>query len=163
MANLCVLIDTNVWIDNYIPVRQGSALSREFIATAKKHQVQLVYPVHVLKDVFYNLGATLKYIHRSEQDDLSEADALAIQEIVWSCIDNMSSLAIAVGTDESDAWKARKYRSFSSDLEDNFVMVAAERVHASFVVTRDELLLQKSTVPAYTPEEALGHLAVELP
>ena len=160
MSNsLRLLIDTNVWVDNYAPVRQESTHSRRLIAAAKESGAMLVYPIHSLKDVFYNLGATLKHAARTQEGALGEADAHAIQEIVWSCIDNMCELACAIGADESDAWKARKYRSICPDLEDCFVIVAAERANADIVVTRDEALLRKSTVPAYLPEDALGYLA----
>ena len=163
----CLLIDTNVWVDNYIPAREDAVYSRQLIATAKQNGAALVYPVHALKDVFYNLGATLKHVARMQENDASnevdalpEPDALAIQEIAWGCIENMCALATAIGADESDAWKARKLRSLSTDLEDNFVMAAAERAHVDIIVTRDKGLLKKSTVPAFTPEDALAFLQV---
>lgn len=157
---LCVLVDTNVWVDNYVAVREGCVASREFIAAAVSAGARLVYPVHTLKDVFYNVAATLKHIRRAEESDVSEGDALAIAEIAWACAENMRDVATAVAADESDVWLACKYRSFSADLEDNFVIAAAERANAAFVVTRDESLLRKCTVAAYTPEDAIGYLQV---
>ena len=148
---LCILVDTNVWIDNYAPVRKESERSRQLIDMARNNGASLVYPVHVLKDVFYNLSATNKRRCMNERGELSEADYLAIRE-------NMADLAFAVGADQSDVWLARKYRSFSNDLEDNFVMAAAERANADFIVTRDEKLLRKSSVKAFTPEDALAFL-----
>ena len=159
--NARVLIDTNVWVDNYAPVREDSDNSRVFITLAKENEVNLVYPVHVLKDVFYNLGATFKRECMEETGSVSEDDATAISKVVWSCIDNMVDLATAVGADQSDMWLACKYRSFSNDLEDNFVMTAAERAKVDFIVTRDEKLLHKSTVKAFTPEDALAYLQMQ--
>ena len=156
---LLILVDTNVWIDNYVPVREGSAHSQEFIVAALSAGANLLYPVHALKDVFYNIGATIKHIRRSEGAQLSQDDALAIQEIAWACVNNLCELATAAPADEADAWLARKYRSVSSDLEDNFVMVAAERIHADLLVTRDEGLLRACTVAALSPEDAMGFLA----
>ncbi|MBQ9021766.1 MAG: PIN domain-containing protein [Eggerthellaceae bacterium] len=155
---LCILVDTNVWIDNYAPVRKESERSRQLIDMARNNGASLVYPVHVLKDVFYNLSATNKRRCMNERGELSEADYLAIRELSWACIENMADLAFAVGADQSDVWLARKYRSFSNDLEDNFVMAAAERANADFIVTRDEKLLRKSSVKAFTPEDALAFL-----
>jgi hypothetical protein len=63
-----------------------------------------------------------------------------------------------VGADESDAWKACKYRSLSNDLEGNFVLAAAERGHVDALVTWDKSLLRAATVPAFAPADAIGFL-----
>lgn len=153
------LVDTNVWLDNYLVDRPGSTASRAFLDEARKQGVQLVYPVHCLSAFFLLVQAHLKRIVR-EQGELSESDALAIREIAWSCVENLRALAVAVGADESDAWKSCKYRSLTNDLEDNLVLAAAERVPVDFLVTNDRGLLGKSTVNAYTPEDAALMLRV---
>ena len=152
--NPIALVDTNVWLDNFLPDRPNASQSRTFIMQARAEGVQLVYPVHCLKDVFFIIQAHLKQLAR-EQGQLSEGDILAIREIAWACIGNMREFATAIGADESDAWKACKYRLLTNDLEDSFVLAAAERVPVDFLVTNDQRLLRKSTVNAYTPEDAL--------
>ncbi len=151
--NPIVLVDTNVWLDNYLSDRPTAAQSRAFIIQARAIGAQLVYPVHSLNDIFLLIQSHLKRAAR-EQDSFSEADIQAIHEIAWACIENMREFATAVGADESDAWKACKYRALTNDLEDNFVLAAAERVPVDFLVTNDQRLLRKSTVNAYTPEDA---------
>lgn len=151
--NPIALVDTNVWLDNYLADRPNAGQSRAFIAQARAREVQLVYPVHCLSDVFLLVQAHLKRAAR-EQGSFDEADAVAIREIAWACVENMREFATAVGADESDAWKACKYRALTNDLEDNFVLAAAERVPVDFLVTSDQRLLRKSTVNAYTPEDA---------
>ena len=152
--NPIALVDTNIWLDNYLPDRPNAAQSRAFIMQARAEGVQLTYPVHCLKDVFFIIQAHLKQLAR-DKSQLKDADGLAIQEIAWACIENMRELATAIGADESDAWKACKYRLLTNDLEDSFVLAAAERVPVDFLVTNDQRLLRKSTVNAYTPEDAL--------
>ena len=152
--NPIALVDTNVWLDNFLPDRPNTSQSRAFIMQARTEGVQLAYPVHCLKDIFFIIQAHLKQLAR-EQDQLSEADGLAIQEIAWACIENLREFATAIGADESDVWKACKYRLLTNDLEDSFVLAAAERVPVDFLVTNDQRLLRKSTVNAYTPEDAL--------
>lgn len=146
------LVDTNVWLDNYLADRPNAPQSRAFFVRARSAGVQLVYPVHCLNDVFLLIQSHLKRAAR-EQGALSESDVQAIHEIAWACIENMRELATAVGADESDAWKACKYRALTNDLEDNFVLAAAERVPVDYLVTNDQNLLRKSTVNAYTPED----------
>ena len=87
-----------------------------------------------------------------------EPDAIAIQEIAWSCIDNLDEIATAVGVDQSDIWLARKYRTFNSDFEDNLILAAAKRASADFIVTSDQALLTKATVAALTPQDMLNFL-----
>ena len=151
------LVDTNVWLDCYLPDRPNSVATRDFICMAQQNSVQLAYPVHILKDVFYLIQLDLKRMARKNGAG-TESDFLAVQRAAWSCIENMREQAIAIGADESDAWLACKYRLLSEDLEDNFVLAAAERAEADFIVTGDKALIQKATVAAYTPQDALKYL-----
>jgi len=89
---------------------------------------------------------------------VQESDATAIQEIAWSCIDNLSEIATAVGVDQSDIWLARKSRTFNGDFEDNLVLAAARRASVDFIVTSDLVLLKKATVAALTPQDMLAFL-----
>lgn len=148
-----ILVDTNIWLDNYLADRPHSAESRAFLTCATEQGALLVYPIHCLKDVFFLIQAHLKRLAR-QQGPLTESTALNIREMAWSCIQNMRELATAVGADESDGWLATKYRSFNNDLEDNMVLAAAERAKPAFLVTNDEQLLRKATIPAHTAEDA---------
>ena len=105
------------------------------------------------------MQADLKRNTRSEKD-LSENEVLAIRETAWACVEHLRTLATAIAADESDAWLACKYRALTNDLEDNMVLAAAERAQVDFLVTNDKDLIRKSTVNAYTPEDALKALQV---
>lgn len=147
------LVDTNVWLDNYLGQRPHSDESRRFIDLARQYGVQLTYAVHCLTDFFYILQNELK--HSSESGRATtESEALAARETAWACVESLRSIATAIGADESDAWRACKYRTLTNDLEDNFVLAAAERVPVDFLITNDQDLIRKSTVNAYTPADA---------
>lgn len=156
-ASSLIVVDTNIWLDNYLGARPGSKTSRAFIVEARNSNYQLAYPVHAAPDIFYLLQVNLKRKAR-EEGALTEGDALAIRELAWACIENMREFAVAVGADESDVWRACKYRRLGNDLEDNMVMAAAERAQARFIVTNDRELIRKATVATYTPEDALAYL-----
>lgn len=154
-----ILVDTNVWLDNYLGARPGSSASRRFIEVARALGAQLTYPVHCLNDFYYLIQADLKRnTHRT--NGLSENETLAIRETAWACVEHLRTFATAIAADESDAWRACKYRSLTNDLENNFVLAAAERANVDFIVTNDQQLLRKSTVNAYTPEDAVLMLQV---
>ena len=154
-----ILVDTNVWLDNYLGGRPGSTASRNFIDRARTYGARLTYPVHCLNDFYYLIQADLKRNTRNGKN-LSENEALAIRETAWACVEHLRTLATAIAADESDAWRACKYRPLTNDLEDNFVLAAAERAEVDFIVTNDRQLLQKATVNAYTPADAALMLQV---
>lgn len=159
---LRILLDTNVLLDEYLPFRAGSQASRDLIVFAQERGHDLFYPARVLVDVHYQIAHALKEQVRHERGVLSEEDAAAVQRIAWGCIDNLCEMCTAVGIDESDVWLARKYRSFNGDLEDNFVLTAAERLQADYLVTNDQKLLRKATVAALMPEDLLNLLKAQV-
>lgn len=149
-----VLVDTNVWLDNYLTDRTTSLSACEFMDLANNRGIELLYPVHVIKDVYYLIRSDLKRRERNRIGNVSESSALAIESVAAACADNMRQNATAVGADESDVWLAFKYRPLVGDLEDAFVLVAAERAQADMLVTNDRHLIEKATVPAHTPADA---------
>ena len=153
-----LLIDTNVWIDNYDGTRSGSRTARSLLITAGRCNATLLYPVHVIKDVYYILCATLKRRVRDDRGFLEDKDAAIAEEIAWGCVCSMRETATAVGADESDLWLAEKHHRLHRDLEDDLVLAAAIRAKADFLVTSDERLLRKATVAALTPEDMLAYL-----
>ena len=153
-----ILVDTNVWLDNYIASRSGHETAHRFLASAQNSGMQLLYSASILKDTFYILASNLKEEIRREGKAVKKGDALAIRNIAWACIDNMRELGTAVGVDEADLWLACKYRTLNPDLEDNLVLAAAERAHADYLVTSDEQLIRKSTVTAFTPADMAAYL-----
>jgi predicted nucleic acid-binding protein len=68
----------------------------------------------------------------------------------------MRDFATAVGVDEADLWLASKYRSVSSDFEDNVLIAAAQRANADYLVTWDAALLRTPIVRTATPLEMLA-------
>lgn len=153
-----ILLDTNIWVDNYLAYRPGNRQSCALIDAALELRVSILYPVHIIKDVFYIIQNSMKAKEREEQGFVSERAALAIREISWACTENMTQNATAVAADDTDVWLAMRYRTIHKDLEDNLVLAAAERSQADMLVTNDHELLGKATIPAHTPEDALAFL-----
>ena len=150
-----IVVDTNVWLDNYLGFRRGNKAAADFIAAARSHEATLLYPVGALQDVFALLVMELKRAARSAAPDksLGEKDIQAFRRIAWACIDNMREFATAVGADEADLWLASKYRKLTWDLEDSMVLAAAQRAKADYLVTNDKALIAKATVTALTPQD----------
>ncbi len=151
----CIVIDTNVWLDNYIPHRAGHADAQRLLACARSCDVQLLYAVESVKDVFYVIAADFKATVRAQAGHVGDAEEAVAQQLAWSCVENMRTLANAIGADESDVWLAAKYRSLHGDLEDNLVLAATKRAGADYLVTGDRAFIEKATVPALTPRDWL--------
>lgn len=154
-----IVIDTNVWLDCYLPERAGSAMSLAAIEAAYRQNVAMLYTTAQAKDIFFLAGSALKALARSQLGTLSSASAAAINEMCWGILDAMEEFAEVVGSDDSDLWLAKKYRGLHRDFEDNLVLAAAERAHADLVVTNDEQLIRHAPVAAVTPHGLLTLLA----
>lgn len=155
-----LVIDTNVWLNYFLPDRRGHEQAFDLLRAACEKDASIMFPLTALKDVFYLTGAMLKRYIRSEQGELSEAQARAITETCWGFIERMGELGTPIGADLSDAWLARKYRSLHSDFEDNLVLAAAQRVGADVLVTEDAALIQHAPVCAMTAQDAMRYLDV---
>ncbi len=153
-----ILLDTNIWVDCFLGWRSNSKASSELIDLASRTNIKLLYAIHTLKDIFYIINMEIKRVAQEKTGTVSESDALAAKAASWACIENICDCATAIGADSADAWLARKYRKLNDDFEDNLILAAAQRANANFIVTSDKELLQKATVPAHTPQDAIAVL-----
>lgn len=153
-----ILVDTNVWLDYLDPSRAGHQDAFNLIAYACQEGHLIMYPLPILKDVFYLVAGNYKAQIRNEQGCLTESDALVASEIAWACLEQIRSIATGVGVDESDAWLACKMRSLHGDFEDNLVIAAAQRAESTYVVTSDKSLISHAPVVALQPKDALEAL-----
>lgn len=152
--SLQFLVDTNVWLDYFLPFRPQHSKSFRFLDTAISRKAQLFHAATSAKDVHYFMYAFLKRSAR-EQGRTLDADFLeSAQEVAWGCLAQMQEVSTLVGMDASDFWMAEKLRSFNSDIEDNLIMAAAQRARVSYLVTNDKGLLKKATVATLTPQDA---------
>lgn len=154
-----VLLDTNVWLDSFLPERAAGSVARDLIALALRQDVQLFYPVHIVPDVFYFSFIGIKRLLQGQGPD--ELIAHAARTTAWEYVNTMREVATAVGADGSDVWIASKWESVHGDLEDNMVLAAAKRAQVDCVVTSDRQLLTHAPfagVAAVSPEDLLGVL-----
>jgi predicted nucleic acid-binding protein len=165
---LRILLDTNVWLDLFIPSNPGHAIAWKLIRLAAAYEdpagrdVVLLYPARILGDVFYKVRLEAKRWVASATTGSAEAKALACRDHAWDCINDLCELGQAVGMDEADVWLARKYRAVHEDLEDNFVLAAADRAQVDYLVSSDVRLLRKARVPAVAPAELLRILEASI-
>ncbi len=150
-----LLLDTCVWLDNYLGSRPGSVAAHGLIVEALKRDISLMYAVTTVKDFHYIVAQTLKRERRRAGEEVTEEAAGADNQAAWACVENMRGIATAVGMDASDVWLAEKYRTLHRDIEDNLVIAAAQRANADILVTDDHELIRHAPVAAMTPEDAL--------
>ena len=153
-----ILVDTNVWLDQFLPGRPHERASREFVDLAVENGAALAYAAGSLKDVFYIIGSECRRLARGGDGELAEADALFAQEYAWGCIEAIQSMASPVGMDLVDIRKATIWRNSNGDFEDNLIRAAADRLGADLVVTWDKGMLSKCFVPTVTPADAIAEL-----
>lgn len=154
-----ILLDTNVWLDAFLPERAAKSVAWELISLSLRSNVDLLYPVHILPDVFYLSFIDVKRLLRGQASD--ELVAQAARTTAWELVNSMREVATAVGADASDVWLASKWEYLHGDIEDNLVLAAAKRAKVDYLVTSDKKLLNHSAlagVVAVSPEDMLGVL-----
>ena len=156
-----MLLDTNVWLDAFLPSRTGHAVATSLISQAQAADVSILYPVHIVPDVFYLVFIQVKHEIRSMLDVSDELLASAARTTAWECVNAMREIATAVGADNSDVWLACKTEYAHNDVEDNLVLAASQRCKADCLVTSDKSLIEHAPlacVAAVSPEDALNML-----
>lgn len=155
-----LLLDTNVWLDYYVPWRDGNRNAFDLIALANEKGWNLLFSIATSKDVFYLVECSFKRQFRLRSSGVLAPDqAAAAREIAWGCLSHMNEIATAVGADESDVWLARKWKNLHADYEDNLQLAAASRANATLFVTEDEQLVKHSPIATLGVSDALRHLA----
>ena len=147
-----LLIDTNVWLDIFLPHRSGYKAALTFFEEALARDASLAYPAHAALDVYQKVRSDNKaWIRRSHE--LTQAEAIGIKRLAWDRVNEMQEAATAVPTDFSDIYLACHFRDEHDDFEDTLVMAACQRAKANYLVTRDVALAAHSPIEAKTPEE----------
>ena len=161
-VGVSMLLDTNVWLDAYIPGRPGHPSASELLLCATRQGHTLLYPARIMADVFYVVCQEAKEWFRAQTGGLTQAQAQACRDHAWSFVECMHEVATAVGLDESDVWLAMKYRALDADLEDDFVLAAMRRSNADYLVTSDARLIRKANAKAMSPADMLAALQAHI-
>lgn len=152
------LLDTNVWLDYFLPGRPGHDDAAKLVALCEQAGIDLYVAGSALGDFYFLFQQSLKRLARDETGGLTDGQARAINSVTWSHVDVLLSLAGVVGIDYSDAWIARKHGRIHNDFEDNLIIAAALRSKASKLVTNDRDLLRDSPVATVRTADAVALL-----
>ena len=150
---LLIVVDTNVWLDLYLPHRAGREDARHFVERAIACGASLLFTIQTANDVFARVSINAKRWVREGKGEIDESYARAIKGLAWDCVASMRELGTAVGADDSDLWLAQKYRGLHDDFEDDLILAACTRVSADYLVTNDVKLLRHAPVVALTPSD----------
>lgn len=146
-----LLLDTNVWLDLFLPHRPGGPAAAELIEAAEASGASLAYPSHALLDVYQKVRSDNKRWIRQSRP-LTETDALAIKRMAWDFVDIMRRIATAISCDLNDVDLACTFRDGHDDLENDLVLAACQRAHANYLVTTDARLASHAPLEAKSPQ-----------
>lgn len=147
-----LLLDTNVWLDLFLPHRPGGSAAAELIEASEASGASLAYPSHSLLDVYQKVRADNKRWIRQSRP-LTESDALAIKRMAWDFVNLMRRMATAIPCDRNDVDLACAFRDEHDDLEDDLVLAACQRAHANYLVTTDVRLASHALLEVKSPQE----------
>lgn len=159
-ASLRLLVDTNVWLDYFLPNRLNHEVAVSFIQECSGDDVLLVCPPHALQDVYYQVSKEAKRWVRTQEGKLTETWAHVINAHAWDCVHRIQELGTVAGMGPGDVWLAEKYQDLHPDFEDDLVIAVAQRIKADYLVTNDHTLIAKSPVPTLAPLDMLAELKV---
>lgn len=121
-----------------------------FETAARQGATLLVCPTTV-KDVFYLLPR-----HFRRQDTLEGTPIASYEAAAWGCVECMLDLAAPSPLGLFECALARTLRSKFPDYEDNLLLASGESAQIDYLVTNDNLLLQRFPEACITPTRAIG-------
>ena len=139
--NNALLLDTNIWLDLFLPHRKYSKEAQTLVTAAVNQDITLLVTPGSLKDFYYIVERTIK--HESATEDTPSE---AAREIAWAMLQTLIDMATVVGADYSDVWLAQKHRAIHDDFEDDLLIAAALRAEPRYLITNDAALLKHSPV-----------------
>ena len=148
---LTIMVDTNVWLDIFIPNRPSKEGSLSFFEAARDNNVELVYTLEIARAVFRIVSLEAKGWVRKGKGMLPDEYARAIASHAWDFIESMQELGTPVGSSTADLWLASKLRDEHADLEDNLIVAACMRLDVDYLVTSDAKLIHHAPVATATP------------
>lgn len=146
-----IMVDTNVWVDLYIPGRPLREASLAFFEEAKRSEAELVFTLEIARAVFRIVSYEAKRWVRQGKGELSEAYAHAIASHAWDFVQDMQEYGTPVGSSTPDLWMAGKLRDQHPEIEDNLIVAACMRLDVDYLVTNDAKLLRHAPVAAAEP------------
>ncbi len=159
-ATKTIMVDTNVWVDLYVPGRPLRDASLAFFKAVQRDDVELVFTLDIARAVYRVVSHEAKRWVRQDKGSLSDAYAKAIAAHGWDFVESMQEQATAIGSATADLWLASKLRDEHAEIEDNLIVAACMRIEADYLVTNDEKLLRHAPVAAVTPQQMVRLLGV---
>lgn len=147
-----IMVDTNVWVDLYVPGRPHRDAALAFFESARRDDVELVFTLEIARAVFRIVSYEAKRWVRLGKGELSDSYARAIAAHAWDFVVDMQEYGTAVGSATPDLWLAAKLRDEHAEIEDDLIVAACMRIGADYLVTNDEKLMRHAPVATVTPE-----------
>lgn len=146
-----IMVDTNVWVDLYIPGRPNREASLAFFEVARRAEAELVFTLEIARAVYRIVSHEAKRWVREGRGELSEAYAHAISNHAWDFVQDMQEYGTPIGSSTPDLWMATKLRDRHPEIEDNLIVAACMRLDVDYLVTNDAKLIRHSPLATVDP------------
>lgn len=110
-----LLLDTNVWLDIYLPRRPQGNVALALVREAISRDASLAFPSQSILDVYQRVLVENKRWIR-EAGELTEAHSLAVRRMARDCVNDMREMAVAIPVGASDLYLACAFRDAHDDL-----------------------------------------------
>lgn len=157
-ANPSIFVDTNVWLDRYLPDAPTSDACASFFTYAQLHELDLYYSTPLIKDAFYIFRQRTKRLLAASGVVLTVDISASIDDTAWSIVSDIRRVGKLATLGAHDLDFAEGLRPVHGDYEDDLIIAAARRAHVDYLVTNDKKLALHSLVTAFDPTTMLAVL-----
>lgn len=148
---LIIMVDTNVWLDLFVPGRPNAGESVAFFREARRQGAEIAFTPEIARATFRIVSHEAKGWVRRSAGSLSDTYARAISSSAWDAVAAMQEIGTAIGSTMADLWLAEKLRDEHAEIEDNLIVAACMRSKVDYLVTNDEKLRKHASVATATP------------
>ena len=156
-----ILFDTNALVDFLLGREPGCGACKRIIAMCDDGQHALYAASTSVKDAYYLVRSGLKRAERAKSGTVGEAQANAISEVAWACVQQLARTFLVVPVGRSECLNALTMKALHDDFEDDLVLAAARKADVDFLVTGDQDLMRHAPVACLEPADLATLLAAE--
>ncbi|MGI6217443.1 MAG: type II toxin-antitoxin system VapC family toxin [Coriobacteriales bacterium] len=157
---LSLMLDTNVLLDYFDTTRPGCESATKLVNHAIRNGLQLMVSPMSLKDFYYLVAQGIKREAGKSGKEIDDKLASAAESYAWNCTREIMDVATILSVDSHDVELASNLHELHVDFEDDLLLAVAMRSEVAYLVTGDEHLAAKSTVPTMNAADLVKLLQV---
>lgn len=137
-----IMVDTNVLLDHLLQREKRGKMASRIMRLGADRNVTLLCASLSLKDIAYLTGMMLRRRFPHGESEVENFTSRMLASLLpWRCVEETMELCDVVDVDADVCKAALRLQTRHDDFEDDLIVAAAMKSHASCVVTADAELI----------------------